>query len=376
MSTLAQLARVMNSQMTGIRALAKESLISIAKEPVLQRAMDELPDASAQNGKGFRQHFWRGVRVAAARLDYQIDVSLRASGDAVEFMLVEVGGALAQVPIESVYVELKAAVGVCNLRFLKRRYAGLPFELIARDRASSAFIRQRSELIESDWRFAHKLRNCALPGLSGLSRQGGTSQCPRCFSQLATLGHVMSLSKRSLPAHRRHNAVLMLLLCELIGSAATTEEAKSRLLAELNGLSISRARTVSIDSELEGRETGFGQRPDIVIKDSHAMCAQVIDVTIVYEGRPNSFNVARNYKESKYEKLARALRESGFRTTVEAFIVGALGAWDPGNERGLRAAEVRKRQRKRLALNCVAHAEVGPIRVLRMAKRGQVPERA
>ena len=68
-------------------------------------------------------------------------------------------------------------------------------------------------------------------------------------------------------------------------------------------------------------------------------------LTVVYESRPTAFDVARDFKETKYAGLARALREDGFKTTVDAIIVGALGAWDHGNKQALKAAGVKKQHR-------------------------------
>ena len=117
----------------------------------------------------------------------------------------------------------------------------------------------------------------------------GFSRCQKCFSKLATLAHVLSLCSRNpLPAHRRHNSILTLLLCELIGSKANSESEQTRLF-ELNAgnprLEVGPSYIVSIDSELEGHETGWGQRPDVVVREVHKMCAQIIDVTVVYEAQ-------------------------------------------------------------------------------------------
>ena len=146
----------------------------------------------------------------------------------------------------------------------------------------------------------------------------------------------MSLCMRNtLPALRRHNAILMLLLCELIASMSKSEEENIRLLQALNSgsfrLEISSTSTIFIDSELEGKETGFGQRPDVLVIDKCKMAAILIDVTVAFECRPDAFDAAREMKKPKYASLCGCLSDNEFKTPNDALVVGALRSWDPEN---------------------------------------------
>jgi len=59
----------------------------------------------------------------------------------------------------------------------------------------------------------------------------------------------------------------------------------------------------------------------------------VVDVTIPFENGEDAFKEARKRKQEKYEYLKTVLKRGRTRSvTVDAFIIGSLGAWDPDNE--------------------------------------------
>ncbi|KAL1481678.1 hypothetical protein MTO96_034302 [Rhipicephalus appendiculatus] len=84
----------------------------------------------------------------------------------------------------------------------------------------------------------------------------------------------------------------------------------------------------------ENRPVGdTGLRPDLVlVRGEEAL----IDVSCPFENTPEAFSNARNDNMAKYEPVAVYLRRRYQRVTVGAVIVGALGAWDPDNDRVLR----------------------------------------
>lgn len=56
-----------------------------------------------------------------------------------------------------------------------------------------------------------------------------------------------------------------------------------------------------------------------------------MDVTIPFEGEVGSLE-ARRTKEHKYASLKSWLETQYTEVSVDAFIIGALGSWDPCNE--------------------------------------------
>ncbi|EEC13228.1 reverse transcriptase, putative [Ixodes scapularis] len=64
--------------------------------------------------------------------------------------------------------------------------------------------------------------------------------------------------------------------------------------------------------------------------------AVVVDVCIPFENRKEALVQARRTKEEKYRPAIDHLRRRYQRVTVEAVVVGALGSWDPANDRFLK----------------------------------------
>jgi len=81
-------------------------------------------------------------------------------------------------------------------------------------------------------------------------------------------------------------------------------------------------------------------RPDLVIRHKPSKSVVICDVTVPFENRWTAFEDARTRKIAKYSPLAEELQRRGYRVIVTAFIVGALGSWDPRNEAVLRLLRV------------------------------------
>jgi hypothetical protein len=52
-----------------------------------------------------------------------------------------------------------------------------------------------------------------------------------------------------------------------------------------------------------------------------------------FENRYPAFQAARQEKQKKYAPLTEHYNRLGYSVFLDAFIVGALGGWDPTNER-------------------------------------------
>jgi hypothetical protein len=78
-----------------------------------------------------------------------------------------------------------------------------------------------------------------------------------------------------------------------------------------------------------------GAKPDLVLVQDNK--AAIVDITIPFENRREALTASRLEKEEKYQVLAQSLRAKYAIVSVEAFIVGALGTWDLGNERLLKS---------------------------------------
>lgn len=75
-------------------------------------------------------------------------------------------------------------------------------------------------------------------------------------------------------------------------------------------------------------------RPDLVL--ARGETAIVIDVTCPFDNRKTAFDAARESKVAKYEPVRQYLLRKFQRVSIEAVVVGALGSWDPNNDKVMR----------------------------------------
>ena len=67
-----------------------------------------------------------------------------------------------------------------------------------------------------------------------------------------------------------------------------------------------------------------------MIRHEPSKSVVICDVTVPFENRWTED--ARARKIAKYSPLAEELQRQGYRVVVTAFVIGALGSWDPRNE--------------------------------------------
>lgn len=104
----------------------------------------------------------------------------------------------------------------------------------------------------------------------------------------------------------------------------------------------------------QGRPVGdTNLRPDLVLVSGEE--AVIIDVTCPFENGAEAFVQARRHKIDKYAPVKNYLARRYQRVTVDAFVIGMLGAWDSDNDALLRRLCSRRylRTLKRL---CVSDA--------------------
>ena len=83
-------------------------------------------------------------------------------------------------------------------------------------------------------------------------------------------------------------------------------------------------------------------KPDLVIISPDNQTATIVDITVPFEGEEDSLTKARESKEDKYSFLTSwLLAEKSYQeVTVDAFVVGSLGSWDPANEAVLKRLQI------------------------------------
>jgi hypothetical protein len=93
----------------------------------------------------------------------------------------------------------------------------------------------------------------------------------------------------------------------------------------------SNSTTVRINQAVPGLD-GY-LRPYFVAVNETCKTVAIIDVTTPSQNRYAAFQAARQEKQNQNARLAEHYNRQGYNVFLEAFTVGALGGWDPANER-------------------------------------------
>lgn len=197
---------------------------------------------------------------------------------------------------------------------------GKSFHSVARHQSSSAWIGNGKYMSFADYRFAIKGRLNQLPVKTVLKRTKqlrGSIYCRHCHSQPETLAHALNHCRGYMGLIRsRHGEIL--------------KRIRKAIPLELG------------DIYLEQKIPGDPEknRPDLVVLNKRTQRAIVVDVTVPFEGEENSLQDARATKVTKYTGLKTWLQTHYKEVKVAAFVVGALGSWDPNNKPVLRMLRI------------------------------------
>lgn len=200
-----------------------------------------------------------------------------------------------------------------TLSLREHKQQGKTNDCVAAARESSHFLFDGTYTTFKDWRFVHRAR-LSLFNLNAYNRPSRNKpgpvdkRCRRC-GQPETLPHVLDhCMAHSTLMKKRHNAII-----DRVKKACGD-----------------RWTIVS-----EDRAVGNSNlRPDLVIQKGSDMI--VIDVTVPFDNGLEAFEKARQEKIRKYTGIAQELSLQGRNVAVEAIVVGALGSWDPANDRVMR----------------------------------------
>ena len=183
--------------------------------------------------------------------------------------------------------------------------------------SSNHWIRSGKYISFGEYRFAIKARLNLLPTKTVLKRSGKpttNTSCPGCNMEQETLAHILNHCpwNEGLIRHR-HNAILHRL---------------AKAIPRTRGIQY-------LEQMVPGDPQGL--KPDVVVLNDTTREAFVIDVTVPFEGPNGTLEEAREGKVRKYSHLREVLAAKGYQNiTVDAFVVGSLGSWDPRNDELLR----------------------------------------
>ena len=213
---------------------------------------------------------------------------------------------------------------------------GRAFSLVSKDPVSSHWVVNGRYMSFSDYRFALKARLNLLPTKTVVKRIGrpiNNVNCSRCNQAPETLAHILNACSPNAGLMReRHNSILKRLV-KAVPQSAGNKFVEQKVL-----------------------NSPYDLRPDLVVLNDEANSATIVDVTIPFEASPLAFTTAGEEKLRKYAPLVEWLTEKGYKTSSFAFIVGALGAWDPDNMHALGALSIGRNYSKLFKKLCVLDA--------------------
>ncbi|CAM4606818.1 unnamed protein product [Lepidochelys olivacea] len=216
---------------------------------------------------------------------------------------------------------LKAAIHSLYIETLKcKPDQGKVFELTSKWDASNHFLAGGGFTRFANWWFIHRAQLNCVP-LNGAVHHGNRDKrCRKCGYSNETLPHVLcSCRPHSRAWQLRHNTI------------------QNRLVKAI----APRLREVAVNCAIPGTDSQL--RPNMVITDLAQKKIIPVDITVSFENRTPAFREARACKLEKYAPLADTLRAKCYEVQLDALIVGALGAWDPCNERVLRTCGIGRR---------------------------------
>ncbi|GBO20258.1 hypothetical protein AVEN_87408-1 [Araneus ventricosus] len=143
----------------------------------------------------------------------------------------------------------------------------------------------------------------ALPGKMDKS-------CRRCSkADLETLAHVLNhCERRSRCWQLRHDGI------------------QNRVL---HTAQFSNAEIISVNKKVPGTN----MRPDIILKLGNTI--YIVDVTCPFENRIDGIEKAKKAKHDRYHPLLEHFSTQAAHVEIVPIVVGALGTWDPSNDKFL-----------------------------------------
>ena len=224
-----------------------------------------------------------------------------------------------------VITSLHDAVGLAFFNAWKAQpNQGKTAALLAADPAALAPFDRFSGMRFCDWRFLHRARLNLIPtnAVRAAHVPGLSARCRVCGYEQETLPHVLGRCwHHSALLNRRHNA----LQDAVVAALPRSDDREREVLVN--------QRPTLLTSDL---------RVDLTVVDHSSREVHLVDFKSPFEAGPEAFDVARRRNAEKYAGLQEAYRRLGFHCTLDAMCVGALGSWDPANDKVLKQLGISK----------------------------------
>ena len=171
--------------------------------------------------------------------------------------------------------------------------------------------------------------------------------------------HILShCNAHAVARTNRHNAVLNRLL-KAYAHAAGFED-RFPVPPVQSQIDVAPGTTVYLNRKIPFSRIDRALRPDFVVVDQNKKTVLIVDACVPFENGQGAMDAARGDKHRKYEPVRADLVRQGYKVFLEAFVVGALGAWDPANRMVTRALGISDRYANTMAKLCERCCHVVP----------------
>lgn len=224
---------------------------------------------------------------------------------------------------------------------------GAVFNHFSSYHTSSSLVKSGWGLSAHEWSFIQKARLDRAP-LPHRAHPGiPPTPCGRCGLFLENIDHVLALCNCTTDlVNQRHDVFLWRLVRFLVASLHLPFDEHSRIESLIPAkqlvCNIKPSRQLYVNSTVPYLKDF--KRPDLLFLDHQHKIAFIIDVRIVSEHLDCSFHLARSEKIENYTELAGVLTRRGYKVTLDAFLVGAFGSFDPMNLHFLKLLNIPQHQ--------------------------------
>jgi hypothetical protein len=219
-----------------------------------------------------------------------------------------------------------------HLNLLAKPHQGKVLDAAAMDPASNHFLAGGRYTRFCDWRFIHRARLGVLPLNNDVHVPGRSKACRVCKYDQETVAHVL--------CHCHHH------------SRAWNNRHRSVIANLVKAMPPAKKATLRVEKTVPG--TNSRLMPDLVLLDERDKTATVIDIACPFDNRRQALSAKRAEKSEKYGDLCNILEGQGYKTILDAVVVGALGSWDPANDPVLGHLGIPKRFREAVKRRCVS----------------------
>ena len=341
---------IFNSADTMVREISRAEIVAVtAKRHVLSlnanivTAMRWLKDEKLANRtRNAPATWWTRVKAAIRRIKkfHHIDVKLFVNGSNINMQLIYEFKDRKKIRD----IDEKNCSNLCSIlhefismsyydRWLSKKYYGALVKCVSRSEHSLHIFKDPT-VSDDVWRFTilGRMNSLVLSCTSGRRFDDTLTNCRRCIGEVDANGHAHVETQCHVLQCCTFNKGLISKRHDNIA------EAFHRMLLNLD---------IDAEWEIPVGEVTTRLRPDIIVRTKKHN--YLIDIKAPYDEIEN-MNRARLDNVGKYSDLANDMRKTTKKgCSVETFIVGALGSWDPANNDLLRKLTVSDAEQLKLA---------------------------